>query len=429
MSGTTPAEGGTSAPVDAAAAAESGIRTVWARLVPACAEMAGANPERVRGSTLSFDWSLAFAASTTQWRRGASVSVHAGILSAMIEVARIVASVSSNAGLADPAVTPADAVESAGMRSAFVLQWLTSVARHPVPLKPTSLGTDGEMFAGGLAIGAVAFVLAHELGHVALESLTSPASTAALELEPAADLWAVRLLRSLPAPPPLRTGETASLANVEISPDLTIPAAAVFLSFEGLRLRAVASHAAFLTGAVVPDSLTVVDITDTPTHPSPYRRLGWLRGDAVAADPDGTEMAGFDAVIAGFDALLPAIERNMPEHVLDDTERSAVAALPGSPPLAADYTWDDFYRTKVTGRLQDAARRGELTDDDITWLQGAVEAMPRTTLDVLADAVAGRMPDSTAPDAAEVARLAATLPARFANPLVRRAILSRQESA
>lgn len=427
MSGTTPAEGGTSAPVDAAAAAESGIRTVWARLVPACAEMAGANPERVRGSTLSFDWSLAFAASTTQWRRGASVSVHAGILSAMIEVARIVASVSSNAGLADPAVTPADAVESAGIRTAFILQWLTNGDRHTVPLKPTSLGPDGEVFAGGLAIGAVAFVLAHELGHVTLDWPT-PASTDAREVERIADLWAVKLLRSLPAPPPLRTGETVSLENVEISPDLTIPAAAVFLSFEGLRLRAVASHAAFLTGAVVPDSLTVVDITDTPTHPSPYRRLGWLRGDAVAADPDGTEVAGFDAVIARFDALLPAIERNMPEHVLDDTERSAVAALPGSPPLAADYTWDDFYRTKVTGRLQDAARRGELTDDDITWLQGAVEAMPRTTLDVLADAVAGRMPDSTAPDAAEVARLAATLPARFANPLVRRAILSRQES-
>ena len=428
MSG-TPAEAGTRAPDDAVAAAESGIGTVWERLVPTCAAMAGPNAERVRGSTLSFDWSLAFAASTTQWRRRASVSVHAGILSAMIETARIVTSVSSNAGLADPAIPPADAVESAGMRTAFILQWLTSVAGHPVPLTPTSLGPDGEVFANGLAIGAVAFVLAHELGHVALGRPTSPGPMAALELERIADLWAVSLLRSLPAPPPLKADETANLENVEISSDLTIPAAAVFFSFEGLRLRAVASQAAFLTDACVPNGLSTVDVTDTPTHPSPYRRLGWLRGEAVTADPDGTEVAGIDAVAAGFDALLPAIERNMPEHLLDDSERSAFAALTGNPPLPADCTWDDVYRTRITGRLQDAARRGEFTDDDIAWLQGAVEALPRTTLDVLADAVAGRMPHGIAPDTAEVARLAATLPARIANPLVRRAILSRQGSA
>ncbi len=426
MSGTIPAGQGTNALATVAAAAESGIRAVWNRLVPAAAAMASANVERVRGSTLSFDSSLAFAASTTHWRRGASVSVHAGILSAMTEVARIVASASSNAGFADPTVTPVDAVESAGGRTAYVLQWLTSVARHVVPLTPSRLGPDGEVFADGLAIGAVAFVLAHELGHVSLGSPTSPASTAALEFERAADLWAVRLLRSLPASPPLQTGETVSLENVEISPDLTIPAAVVFLSFEGLRLRAVASQAAFLTGAGVPQGLTVVDITDTPTHPSPYRRIGWLRDDALAADPDGTEVAGIDAVTAGFDALLPAIERHMPEHVLDDAERSVLVGLSESPALTAGFTWDDVYRTMVTGHLRDAARRGELTQDDIAWLQRAVESMPRTTLDVLADAVAGRMLPSTAPEAAEVARLAATLVDRFANPLVRRAILSRQ---
>lgn len=54
------------------------------------------------------------------------------------------------------------------MRTAFILRWLTSVAGHPVPLTPTSLGPDGEVFADGLVIGAVAFVLADELGHVAL---------------------------------------------------------------------------------------------------------------------------------------------------------------------------------------------------------------------------------------------------------------------
>lgn len=66
--------------------------------------LAGTNAERLRASTLSFDWSLAFAASTSQWRRGARVSVHAGILIAMIDVARTFASVASNPGLADPAV-------------------------------------------------------------------------------------------------------------------------------------------------------------------------------------------------------------------------------------------------------------------------------------------------------------------------------------
>lgn len=404
----------------ALAGVKAGVQILWDRLVPTCAVAAGPNGDRVRRSTLSFDSSLAFIASTTLWQTRASVRVNAGILWAMIEVARTVASASSNEELTDIHASAQDVIDDAGARIAAEIQWLTSVAGHPIPLTLPSLGPNGEQFAVGLATGALSFVLAHELGHVALEQPRQRDGAGAHEREYAADSWASRLLRSLPTPPPLAEGEAPTLENVLLDPDTTIPAAAVFLLFEGLRLRAKVSRDAFVAGTAINEGLTLLDFTDTASHPSPYRRLERLRANTRMSNQDGSELAGIDALLQGFERLLPAIERNMPEHLITEAD---LAELPSGLAIEDGATWDEVYRTGIVRRLDAVAAHGEPGEDDVAWFLEAVQCLPRTALDTLAAAVGGRPILGATTSPAELARALESLPSRIPNPLVRQAIL------
>ncbi len=413
------------APDDSVAQTEAELAILWGRLLRVAASASGDQAERVRRSVLHFDPSLAFAASTKLSAIAGTTSVRAGILGAMLEIGRVVASTSSNPDHADASVPTKVAVDDAGARIAFVLQWLTSDGGHAVPLVPPRLGPGGETFATGLAVGAIAFVLAHELGHVVMSGNAGAAGS--YEREREADRWAARLLRSVPVPA-LTADEVPSLANVPIDPDLTIPSAVMFLWFEGLHRRADASLAAFESGAAVPADLTVFDVTETESHPSPYRRIEWLRDDAATADLDGSEVAGIDAIRSGFDALLSVIADQMPEHRLTAEERDHV--LQGDPPtpVPSGTTWHDVYRAEVTGLLIAATRRGELTADDIAQLLEMIERLPRTVLGALGDAVAGTLLPPEEHEAAGLTSLAANLQDRFTNPLVQRAITRPRKS-
>lgn len=394
------------------AGTELAVRILWDRLLPSAANAAGDRAERVQRSTMRFDSSTAFAAYTSHGPDACTVSVHLGILLAMIETGRIVASVSSNPELADPTQSPQEAVDEAGRRIASTLGWLTSVARRPIPTSGHRLGSSGDTFATGLLMGAIAFVLAHELGHVASGPPKETGTKAAHAREYAADLWAARLLRTRPLPPASRDA-IHPLATVALDPDLTLPAAALFLSFEGLRQRAEGVAEAYSEGEAPADEATLFTVTANETHPSPYVRIAHLRVDALVADPDGSEVEGIDAIIRGFDELLSAIERNMPEHALDKSELLGAGIDPSS--IAPDQvvTWDTLYRANIVGLLRGAARRGALLDAEVAALEDMVNRLPRTTIDTLADAVAGNLLDRTDPDAAAVAVVARTLPARF----------------
>ena len=187
------------------------------------------------------------------------------------------------------------------------------------------------------------------------------------------------------------------------------------LLFEGLRIIGESSRDAFEAGIAVPEGLTLLDVTDRPTHPSPYRRLARLRDDAVAADPDGSEATSIAALWDGFNRLLPAIERNMPEHRLTDGERAAYP--PGVIPEGA--TIHGMCLAAVAERLDAIVARGEPTAEDAVWFLDAIERVPRTVLDALVDGLRGKPVPGVTANPGALARALGPLADMIGEPHVR----------
>jgi hypothetical protein len=395
------------------------VHQLWERLRAAAIAGEPSGWQRVASARLEFSSTLAFAAATSDADGQAVVTVHLGIVEAVIDCARTITPLTD-----DPRFhggrPPDEALREAGLRIAHVLGWLTSVARHPVPTPEHKLSEDAETFARGLSIGAITFVLAHELGHV----MSGPVRVRGREQrharELSADLWAAGMLRRIPNPP---RGRSTGLDSVELSPDTTIPGAGFFLSFEGLRQRATAEASAGPGRG--PDN-TVFEITTTTTHPSPYLRIASLLRDARNVDADGTEAAGIQMSLDGFDALLPYVASNLPSHVLTTTRLRELWREQGRDPKeirdGAWMTWGDLYRSQIEGLLRDRASKGSLSDTDVDLLEELVSQMPKTGIDTLAAAVAGRLLPPSDPDAAAVHAVARGLPARVENPWLRQAI-------
>lgn len=360
------------------------LRPYWEALVTVAFDTYPEAAERLRSTRLRFNAELAFAARATKGQQAYSVRVSLGIVEALAECARIIAGVVN-----DPTVAGArsqdNPVEEAGLRLAHVLGWLTSKARSPIGTPGHDLGPRGETWATGITVGAVVFVLAHELGHVIDETTQVPIdSEEAQRNELAADAVGVNLLRGM------ATSELLTHAPMPLH--LTLPAAAMFLSFEGLRQRAVAAQH-YAAGANSP--ATLEEATTGIQHPSPYLRLKLLRSLAELLQDDGISAQGVQAFLDGFDALLPAVQRNMPEWELDTEELQVWMATsgldPAMVPLGARMSFREAYTGMVLHILQDAAARGRIEDHELAGLSQLAARMPRPVIDLLCDALTGQL--------------------------------------
>lgn len=411
-------------PDDAVASSLGGVlvRDLWDRLVAAAPS--GRGDDRIANAKLRFSPTLGFAAITTQWKSRYTVRVHLGIVEALAEVANTVVGLDPDFRTRDEGE---QAIRQAGVRIAHVLGWLTSVARHVVTTPEHDLTAQGATVARGITIGGASFVLAHELAHVAAGDGRAVSRMQAHRQETAADDWALNLLRRVQTSRHPDAG-AVTVRTVKLSTDTTLPAAAMFLSFEGLRQRIIKFVAA--ADNFVPDGATLETLTETATHPSPYTRLMRLLDQARLDDPDGSEALGVQFMIDIFDALLPEVRRNLPEHVLDTATLREMWRDAGASPAkvedGASMTWGELYRTQLIGVLREAGRRGHLDDDELAFIMRAVTEMPRPSIDTLAAAFGGNLLRQDDPDRESVHALARTLPDRLSHPFIRRAITGAQ---
>lgn len=360
------------------------LQPYWSALVTVAADTYPEAAERVRSTTLRFNAELAFAARATGGQHPYAIRVSLGIVEALLECARIIAGATNDPTLAG-APGQQTPVEEAALRLAHVLGWLTSKAQSPIGTPDHDLGPRGESWATGMTVGAVLFVLAHELGHVIDRTTQVPTDSEEAQCnELAADAVGLNLLRRLAA--------SGLLTHTPMPLHLTVPAAAMFLSFEGLRQRTVAAqhHAA---DAIRPASLE--EATTGIQHPSPYLRLKLLRSVGVLIEDDGTSARGVQALLDGFDALLPAVQRNLPEWELDSEELRAWMAASGHDPArvpeGARMTFGEAYTGMVLHILQDAAARGRIEDHEVAELSKLAARMPRPVIDLLCDTLTGQL--------------------------------------
>jgi Zn-dependent protease with chaperone function len=377
------------------------VRQLWSRLqdVVLTNEHDQASKDRLRNSKVMYSLTTSFAATRVTSGARSVVIINLGIVEAIIECAKIYV-----AAIVDPAVhgfsvPPDEAIALAGLRFAHVLGWLTSVARHPVSTPEYDLAALGDRMVQDLTGGAVLFVLAHEIAHVMAGDLVQPG----YERELAADAKALEILRLAANPQTINSGSNPTLAPIEVATDITVPSAALFLSFEGLRQRAT-GVAMYLEDRPLPTDILAA--TQGPDHPSPYSRLRELQKAVSRDDPDGSELAAVSAIMDGFDLLLPAVARNLPEEVVDEDEAKQWLRDSGEDPakVAAGFkaTYDTIYHSGVVNILRQASIRGSILPSDLDELQDMAGRMPRTVINALALARAGQLLPLTDQDASGV---------------------------
>lgn len=424
-------------------AVESGIRGGWVKALWAVVRNSGirACPEagsRLSETKLVFRPANAYAATTTIWDGQYSVRVNLGIIEAIAECARTIAS-----GVADPAIAGPPGAEpphaKIGVRMAHVLGCLTSVAASPVATPEHSLPIKGEQWARGMTVAAVLFVLAHEAGHViAEEASPDTVGLEALNRERRADSLALEVVRQM-------SGNRSDDEPQPSHPDgwdtlhfpshLTLPAAAMFLSFEGLRQRAVASAAAAAAAATPGGALDstaspvtlLIDATTGSSHPSAYERLLAIH-KAALADPERDAAHGVQVIIDGFDSLLPFVQRNLPEWVLDGTELrdwfTEENLDPDQVPPGLSLTYQQIYFDNLLRVLREAGERGHVLDSDLLEIRDLATRMPRTVINALAAARAGVLLPPADPTATKVYAVAEEVAQRIEPAILRYALAS-----
>jgi hypothetical protein len=399
------------------------VRQLWGQLrdtVMASERDKGAR-QRVAASKLRYSLAETFAAATIEIKGQHTVIVNLGIVASIVEFTKIYV-----AALDDPTYSgllpQASAGEIAGLRFANVLGWLSSVARHPIATPEVDLPPEGDQAVVGFAGAAVLFVLAHELAHIVVGDVGGSGH----ERELKADNKALDILRSAAkrGVVNLRPSEGLPPLPFGLMTDLTVPSAALFLSFEGLRQRAIRSSLHLRNAAPVPSDL--IEATQARSHPSPYSRLTELRKAASRDDPDGSEVASIDTITQGFDAILPAIVRNMPEWVVDEAEAKQWMIELGEDPdqvtKGFKATYDAIYFSRVVSILREASRRGSVERADLNELSDLARRMPRTVINALALGRVGRLLPLADKDAPGVHAMSQVVAERIQPGILRAAV-------
>lgn len=341
---------------------------------------------RIRGAKLRFQPFLKFQAKTAQWKGNYTVRVDLGVVEAISESARILTSLSSDDSFHSPpeGLNP---LEVAGVRLAHTLGFLTSAAGQVVPTPSHGLTPKGENFALGMTAAATLFVLAHEAAHILADDDGPDAHPAeATERERRADEVAVLILRMVAE---AASHDWSDIVPAKVNPfplHLTIPAAAMFLEFEGLHRRAVAAAAYRLTDEPMP--MDVFAATTAASHPSPYERLARLEKliDLASLGDDARE--GVVAIRAAFEPLPRYVERNMPEWALDADELEAWAHANDSPVIfgeGASITFEQVYSMAVIDCLRSCIKAGAVGSDDVDAVRELTMRMPRTVINTIVD--------------------------------------------
>lgn len=376
---------------------------MWDRLVAA---VPAEDPARaaIEAATVRFDPSIAFVAKTYDPRGHVTVRLHLGLLDAINETTDSIVPLMDFDADPAPPITQ-DLAEEVGIRIAHSLGWLTSRAQHARATPEHFLSSHRADFSHGLALAAQVYVLAHEMGHVAVGDVDeAPDQATSHAREFAADAWAIRLLLSMPEGPP-----TDDLATLPWPPYLTVAAAAVFLCFERM-------HELWL------------GLDRSATHPPAAERLARIRQqvlDTPGADPD--ILAGFDEIVRLFDFLQRYVDMEHPDHVLSTDEvRDWVAISGGNPETVPDdtqWTYRAAYEYMTIETLREIARRGAITDADVDEVQGLVARMPQVVIDALAKAYSGNLIPASDPDAKAIHRLGQELAGRYTDVPLREAVI------
>lgn len=397
------------------------IEKLWSALIASLDEDTTFAVERARSSRVRYV-TLPSMAAMTVWGGRATVRIHLGMFEAMIECARTLLGEWDAPDDRGP-VEASSGYEEAGLRLAHVLGWMTSFAGCPVSTPSHRLSDRGEQMARTIATATLLFVLAHELGHVIGDDSADVGDRdTAHAREFHADVRALAIIRRFLALGSPATAAATEMTGFDLSPEMVVAGAALFLAFEGLRLQVTAGARGARLGL---DLFDRVATTETESHPSPFARLAALQREAELVDADGSEASIMRGVADGFDAYLPIIERNMPEWKLDLADAQTAVAAVGLNSVLAQHlvgkTLQEVTSDGLIELLRDAATNG-LSESHLVQLTEFAAHNPRPTIDTLALARVGRLPAKGDPDAERIHAVAVEVAARIEPQMLRYAV-------
>lgn len=279
-----------------------------------------------------------------------------------------------------------------GMATAFTLGWVCSRAAHANTGIIPALRNDQEVaVAHRFRQGCEVFVLAHEMGHVALDHRdTTARGAAAHALEFDADDWAFRRMARLAA----RGSRYWQLGHL-------LSATAIFFVAEML----VENYA---------------EIENSPTHPPARERLFRLLSWARTHAPE--DARGVEGVMIAYDRLIAHVIPHAPGTLVEVRELRPifdVMGLPFPPEFdSARLPYRDVFHALTTSLLLGASEcapteRGPF----ITAILELMPRMPVVVIEVLSKALSGELFPRDHPDRSTVRQvvqqLVTDLPDRF----------------